>query len=117
MRFEVSEVNIDIEGHLRKARSDPFWTFAATEWHRLYLPYVPMRTGMLAGQVVITPGQIEHTVPYAHYIYNGTGFNFRKDLHPLASAAWDKKAEPTQKRKLVRAMQQYVDSGRLGLDG
>lgn len=115
MKVEVSEVNINIEGHLREVRSDPFWTFAAQQWHRLYQPYVPMRTGTLAQQVVITPGQIEHTVPYAHYIYDGK-FRFRKDLHPLASREWDKAAEPTQKPKLIREMQKYVDGGRLKLD-
>lgn len=116
MKMEVSGVNIDIDGHIRRARSGPFWVFAATEWHRLYQPFVPMRTGMLAQQVVITPGQIEHTAPYAHYIYDGN-FNFRKDQHPLASREWDKAAEPTQKPKLINAMQRFVDSGRLNFDG
>lgn len=116
VKIEVAEINIDVEGHLRKAQSDPFWTFAAQQWHRLYLPFVPMQTGMLAQQVAITPGQIEHTVPYAHCIYDGN-FRFRKDMHPLASRAWDKAAEPTQKPKLITAMQRFVDSGRLKLDG
>lgn len=115
MKVDV-EVNINIPKHLAKARDPAFWTFAATEWHRLYMPYVPMRTGMLMSQVVITPGQIEHTVPYAHYIYDNN-LRFRRDLHPLASREWDKAAEPTQKPKLIRAMQAYVDSGRLNLNG
>jgi hypothetical protein len=145
MRFEVSEVHIDIEGKLRKVRSDPFWTFAASEWHRLYKGYVPKRTGVLSEQVVITPGQIEHTAPYAHYQYvgevygpnypvyengvivgwvsprgrpkhpTGRSLKYKRDLNPLASREWDKAAEPTQKPKLVRAMQRYIDSGRLNL--
>lgn len=147
MRIEVSEINIDIEGHISKARSDQFWTFAAAEWWKLYTPYVPMHTGMLAQQVAITPGQVEHTAPYAHYQYvgevygpnypiyengvlvgwfsipgrpkhpMGRSLSFRTDKHPLASREWDKAAEPTQKPKLIRAMQHYVDSGRLRLDG
>lgn len=116
MRIEVSEVNIDIEGHLRKVHADHFWLFAAGEWHRLYTPYVPMDTGMLFRQVNITPGQIEHNVPYAQRIYNGN-FNFSKDKHPLATRMWDKVAEPTEKPKLIRAMQRYVDSGRLNFGG
>jgi hypothetical protein len=116
MRIEIAEIKIDAQAHLRQVRDDAFWTFAAQQWHRLYQPYVPMQTGMLAQQVVITPGQIEHTVPYAHYIYTGH-FRFRKDMHPLATREWDRAAEPTQKPKLIRAMQAYVDSGRLNLNG
>jgi hypothetical protein len=147
VRFDVSEIKIDIPKHLREVADPAFWTFAATEWHRLYMPYVPMRTGMLMSQVVITPGQIEHTAPYAHYLYKGevygpnypitedgvavgwrspaglpkhpTGrrLSFRHDLHPLASREWDQAARPTQEPKLVNAMQAYVDSGRLKLSG
>jgi hypothetical protein len=116
MRFEVSEVKVDLPHRLQQVQDPRFWTFAAQQWHRLYQPYVPMRTGTLAQQVTITPGQIEHTAPYAHYIYDGH-FHFRRDLHPLASREWDRAAEPTQKPKLVREMQKYVDSGRLKLDG
>lgn len=116
MRFEVSEVHIDIPRHLAKINDDKFWTFSAVEWHKLYMPYVPMLTGMLSQQVVITPGQIEHVVPYAHRMYEGN-YRFRKDLHPLASREWDMAAEPTQKPKLIDAMQRYVDSGRLKLNG
>lgn len=112
----VSEIHIDVQGHLNRVRSDKFWTFAATEWKRLYDPYVPYRTGTLANTVTITPGQIEHTVPYAAYIYNGN-FRFRKDQHPKASRRWDKAAEPTQKPKLIHSMQAYVDSGRLKFGG
>ena len=110
----VSEVKINIPKHMAKVNDDRFWTFAAQQWHKLYSPYVPFREGMLMNTVRITPHQIEHTVPYAARMYNGH-FNFRKDQHPLASREWDKAAKPTQLPKLVRAMQAYVDSGRLRL--
>ena len=115
MRLEVSEINIDVKRHISKVRSNQFWLFAAQQWYRLYQKYVPMDTGTLANQVIITPGQIEHTAPYARYIYDGKRFNFRKDPHPLASAKWDKAGEPTQKPKLVRTLQAYVDRGGLNL--
>lgn len=132
----ISEIKIDIPGHLRTVRSAPFWTFAASEWHRLYAPFVPTDTGLLLRQVVITPGQIVHTAPYARYIYHGEiyGPNYpirqggrvvgyysprgqRKQptgrrmrfRNPQASARWDKAAEPTQKDKLIAAMQRYAD--------
>lgn len=116
MRIELSEVNIDIPRNLAKLKDPTFWTFSATEWYRLYMPYVPMLTGMLSQQVRITPGQIEHVVPYANRMYEGN-YRFRKDLHPLASREWDQAARPTQEPKLIQAMQGYVDSGRLKLDG
>lgn len=103
-------------------------------------PYVPMNTGTLSEQVEIRPGEVEYTAPYAHYVYEGRvmgptyydpdyGFwsppgekkhytgkklNFSGGKHPLASAHWDKAAEPTQKPKLIAAMQGYIDKG--GLD-
>jgi hypothetical protein len=116
VRIELSEVNIDIPKHLRKVQDPTFWTAAATEWQKLYQPWVPMLTGKLMSQVTITPGQIEHTVPYAARCYNGH-FKFRKDLHPQASREWDQAARPTQEPKLIQAMQRYVDDGRLKLDG
>lgn len=32
----VTDVNIDVQGHLNCASSDALWTFTATEWHHLY---------------------------------------------------------------------------------
>lgn len=112
IRFEIKSVDIDANRISSKISEDrKFWTYAATQWHRLYTPYVPMDTGMLADTVVITPGQIEHTVPYARYQYNGKRHNFRKDLHPKASAKWDKKAQATQMPKLVSTLQAYINRG------
>ena len=135
--------NLTTEQAMAVENDKAFWTFAAKEWHRLYSKYVPFDTGVLRDTVVITPGQIEHTSPYAHYQYTGdvygpnypfahngivTGYfsppNRKKSptgkklkyKNPLASREWDKKAESTQKDKLISAMQRYVDSGRLKLD-
>ncbi|MEG0986237.1 MAG: minor capsid protein [Clostridia bacterium] len=115
MRFTVSEVKIDLPAHLAKINSPAFWTFAAVQWHRLYAPYVPFETGTLEDTVTITAKEIVHTAPYAAYQYGGR-FSHNLALHPLASRAWDRAAAPTQKTKLVAAMQGYVDAGRLGLD-
>lgn len=88
------------------------WLFAASEWHKLYQPYVPWRVGDLAQHVTLEPGQITHIAPYAKKCYEGN-FNFRKDKHPLATARWDEAAIPTQLPKLTKALQAYVNSGRL----
>lgn len=113
----VGDVHIEVDRMTEKAENDPaFWTYAATQWHKLYAPYVPMASGMLTETVRIKPKEIEHTVPYARYQYEGTGFNFRRDQHPKASAKWDKAAAATQAPKLAQSLQAYIDSGRLKLD-
>lgn len=94
--------------------SDDVKKFAAAEWHRLYTPFVPMGdTGQLANNVVYiaegSMGVIHHVVPYARYQYNGEGFTFRRDKHPLASAGWDKAAEAAGKKpELVQSLQGYI---------
>lgn len=109
------EAKIDVEQNIQKVQDPAFWTYAASEWHRLYGPYVPMQTGNLKNTVVIRPGEIEHTVPYARYQYEGH-FKHNRDLNPKASRKWDKAAAPTQKPKLISTMQGYINSGRLKLD-
>lgn len=108
----AAEVRIDAQGILEKLRSDELWLHAAQTWHGLYAPYVPRDTGRLYEDVRISPGQIEHLAPYAAYVYGGS---FPADSGGVASRAWDRAAEPTQKPKLVAAMQAYVDAGGLKL--
>ena len=108
----TAEVRIDEQGIAEKLRSDGLWLHAAQTWHRLYEPYVPRDTGRLYGDVRISPGQIEHLAPYAAYVYGGS---FSAGSGGAASRAWDRAAEPTQKPKLVAAMQAYVDAGGLEL--
>ena len=117
MRVTV-EININTKALRDRVMNDSgFWTYAATEWHRLYSPYVPYKEGLLDNGAVITPGQIEHAVPYARYQYYGEHLHhkYAGAQHPKASAKWDLAAEPTQKPKLIAAMQGYIDSGRLKL--
>ena len=138
------EANINVSANLKKVKDPKLWEYGATEWWKLITPYVPMETGTLSESVKIKghsgAGEIEYFVPYAHYlykgelmvdsetgssyarygakkVYTGTDLQFSKDRHPLASKEWDKAAEPTQKPKLIDAMQDYVDSGRLNLNG
>lgn len=115
--ISVADVSVDVKGLTDGAENDRgFWTYAASEWHRLYSDYVPMDEGTLTNSVIIRPKEIEHTAPYAQYQYNGTNFNFRRDKHPKASAKWDQAAAATQLPNLASSMQAYIDSGRLKLD-
>lgn len=115
MKITVSvDSNIDIPKHMKAIRDPAFWTYAASEWHRLYKPYVPRDEGFLMNTVTIRPKEIEHSVPYAHYQYEGH-FNFRKDKNPKASRHWDKAAKPTEEDKLIRSLQGYIDKGKVKL--
>ena len=139
MKISVTIINnINVPKLLGPVRTDAFWEYAASEWHRLYKDYVPMKSGELYGQVTIEPKTITHTAPYAHYQYEGVmygpnypimengaiaGFfsmpnrkksatgrklKYSHDLHPKATREWDKAAAPTQKKKLERAMMNYL---------
>ena len=108
----TAEVRIDAQELVQKLRSDGLWLHAAQTWHRLYEPYVPRDTGRLYADVLSSPGQIEHRAPYAAYVY---GDGPSSDSVGRASRAWDRAAEPTQKPKLVAAMQTYGDAGGLKL--
>ena len=143
--FGLQSVNIDVRGMVDKLENDSaFWTFAASEWHRLYAPYVPFESGTLRDSVTIAPKTITHNAPYAHYQYTGDvyGPNYPitqngvrvgyystpnrpkhktggklKYKNPKAAAKWDQVAAGTQKPKLASSLQAYIDSGRLKLDG
>ena len=146
MDFVVSEININIQGHLSKVEGDKFWTFAGSEWHRLYRPYVPFREGALYNTVNITPGHlnavIEHTAPYAHYQYEGLVYGPNAPItqggavvgyyspkvpkHPngkmlrysgMGTRHWDEAARPAMFPLLIQSLQAFVDSGALGFGG
>ena len=115
MKLKVSLTSsVNAKEHSAAIANDSgFWLFAASQWHKLYSPYVPMDSGNLMGLVTIRPKEIVHNAPYAGRCYRGTRMAFRKDHHPLASAQWDKAARTTQLPKLVRTMRNYIASGRL----
>lgn len=143
--IQVAEFKLNIPKHLAKIRDAKYWKFAASEWHRLYRRYVPFKEGILYNQVRISGGKeegvIEHTAPYAHYMYEGMvyGPNYpivqagvvvgyyspKAPKHPTGrrisyrgtgTRHWDEAAQPTQGPLLIRSMQAYVDSGRVNFD-
>ena len=127
------DTNIDINENLAVVKDTAIWEFAASEWSRLLAPYVPFETGTLRTSVHIKgrelQGEIEYYQPYAHYMYEGrlmvdsvtgsswspkdgkkvyTNRNLTYHGGSLASAHWDKAAEPQQKPKLESAIQEYI---------
>lgn len=116
MGIKVSvEVNIDARKHLSQVKGDKLGKFTASTWHKLYAPFVPKDTGALMTTVAIMPWEIRHNAPYAASVYYNQDRQYSKDKNPLATAYWDKAAEPTQKPRLIDAMQAFIDSGKLGL--
>lgn len=141
MHLDV-ETHINIQGHMNRVQGKKFWTYAASEWHRLYRPYVPFKEGLLYNTVNIHggggEGVIEHTVPYAHYAYEGMVYGPNVPIsqggvvvgffspvapkHPTGqmmhysgtgSRHWDEAAAPTKKPLLVQSLQAFVNSGAL----
>ena len=63
----------NLEALRRAVRDEGLWQSAAERWYALYRPYIPVRTGYLAGAATIRPGEIVHTAPYARRVYEGAG--------------------------------------------
>lgn len=70
--------------------------------------YVPADTLTLASTRVTRPWEIEFVQPYAAYVFNGDGFNFSKDVHPLAQAHWDEPTEKNQGNKIAAEVTAYI---------
>ena len=98
-------------------KGDETALFMAKTWHRLYDQFVPMDTGTLAHDAVDYTvengvGFIHHKAPYAHRMYNGAGFNFSGEKHPLATAHWDKVANQVGKgEQLIKDTQAFIKGG------
>lgn len=53
-------------------------------------PYVPYLHGPLSETAEISSKSVRYIQPYARYQYYGTHFNHTVDVHPQATALWDK---------------------------
>lgn len=135
------EVKLRTRELLEKLESPELWRYAASEWHKLYRQYVPYKEGALYANVNITAdrntAQIEHTVPYAHYMYEGvvygpnvpimhggavTGYFSPKEpknntgraltystvYSGKATKHWDVAAMPTQLPLLEQSIESYI---------
>lgn len=91
--------------------------FMASTWWKLYDPFIPMDTGMLAHDTVDVyvqgdVGIIHHKAPYAEDAYNAVGREFRKEKHPLATAKWDEAAKTAGKKDvLIKDTQAFIKKG------
>lgn len=71
-------------------------------------PYVPMDTGMLSQNYITEPFKVTYTSVYAHRQFNGDGFNFSKEMHPLATSHWDKAMVSAKKTKIAKEVTDYI---------
>lgn len=78
-------------------------------------PYVPMDTGMLARSVqTASPsgsGAVVYDTPYAHRLYYGLAFNFRKTHHPLATAQWFEAAKSVNEKRWIAEVERILKGG------
>lgn len=113
----VIRVELDESKIIRKVTNDEFGLLVAKTWRDLIDPYVPYRTGQLAGvegtTVQVSPWEIWYKMKYAKYVYYSKGWDFSKNMHKSATDHWDKAAEKAgQKDKLYRTLNNALQSGR-----
>lgn len=111
IRAEIDESKI-----IRKVTNDEFGLFVAKTWRDLIDPYVPYRTGQLAGvegtTVQVSSWEIWYKMKYAEYVYFSNGWDFSKNMHKSATDHWDIAAEKAgQKDKLYRTINNALQSG------
>lgn len=94
---------------------EQFNKYFAERCYTYMYDYTPYRTGLLAGSVRVQNeirayedyATIWYPGPYAHRIYEGTHFNFNKEIHPKATAHWDKAMWVVEKDKIIKEMDNY----------
>ena len=113
----VIRVELDESKIIRKVTNDQFGLLVAKTWRDLIDPYVPYRTGQLAGAEGVTvttdPWEIWYKMKYAENVYYSNGWDFSKEMHKSATDHWDIAAEKAgQKDKLYRTLNNALQSGR-----
>lgn len=71
-------------------------------------PFVPMQTGALLDNTTVDETGITYNSPYAKRLYEGEGFNFSKEKHPLATAHWDKAAMASKGEEIERSVERIL---------
>jgi len=107
--------SIDSIVNSRVLRGGATALFMAETWHRLYMPFVPRLTGTLStgsvskGVQGLDTGFIHHQIIYASFQYLGSGHNFSRHVHPMATSHWDQAAKAAGKvSALVNDVRAYL---------
>lgn len=96
----VTNVKVDVSGVVNEINNVINDEYTMTLIHarlaQIVNPYVPYDTGYLSGESVeIEPDGVVYTADYAWRQYYGTEFHHKTEVHPLATAFWDKVAMET----------------------
>lgn len=106
------KVKVDTSGVSKKVdricRHEGVGIYAAETLARLMTPYVPMDTGTLSQSYTTTPYKVIYNQPYAHRLYEGDGFNFSREKHPLATAHWDEAVKTAKGKQLADEITKYI---------
>lgn len=135
----MSEKNVSfyLEKELQRYMTPEAKNFFLCTWYRYMFPYIPFRTGLLASLMDLPedkneaknlklstdeamllgleaiendPRNVIHfRVPYANRQYEGTDFNFTRDLHPLAQAHWAQVAAELHGEQIIKELKGYVE--------
>ena len=121
-----------MEQELQRYMAPEAKNFFLCTWYRYMFPYIPFRTGLMASLmdmpeegVNISPDMamtlaleniqsnphnvIHFRVPYANRQYEGTDFNFNRDLHPLAQSRWAQVAADLHGEQIIQELKNYVE--------
>lgn len=123
-------VSFYMEKQLRRYMTPEAKNFFLCTWYRYMFPYIPFKTGLLASlmdfteNINISPEQamtmgleaiqndsrnvIHFRAPYAKKQYEGTDFNFTRDLHPLAQAHWAQVAADLHGEQIIKEYAAFV---------
>lgn len=95
----------------RLVDNDKVGLFMAETCARYMDKYIPMDTGMLSQNYEIKPFEVKYNQPYAHRMFYGTGLNFNKEKHPLATAHWDVVTQNAKSSQISKEVQSFIERG------
>ena len=130
------KVSFYMERELKRYTSPEAKNFFLCTWYRYMFPYIPYRTGLMASLMAIPedkatqstklspeeamriglenirndPQNVIHfKAPYANRQYEGTNFNFTRDIHPLSMAHWAQVAADLHGEQIMKEFKGYVE--------
>lgn len=129
-------VSFYMEKELQRYMTPEAKNFFLCTWYRYMFPYIPFRSGVMASLMDFPDGKsaefvnlspdeallmglqaiennpenvIHFRAPYANRQYEGTNFNFTRDLHPLAQAHWAQVAADLHGEQIIKEFKSYVE--------
>ena len=111
--ISVTKVTVDLSGvtqNLDNIVNDPdTMLLVHARYAQILDPYVPYDTGYLSqDSVEIESYGVVYTADYAWKQYYGTEFRHKIDVHPLATALWDKVAMETHYDEFAEEVKEII---------